>query len=283
MSSSWTVSLKRSIGDEDLTVFLKTWSDLMARECHAHRVWHSMFVRALQAKDTSPGTRFQLASVWAVNMIQGSYSFPGYVAALAARARSDNVRHGLLENAWDESGGTHHEARSHFWLAVRLGRLLGLTDVEMERIQPLQEAHRYVREHQLACTEADFEIGLGMICLIEEFTTPEFTLLFRALQISCETGAGIGPSEFVLGGGAEYFTANIADDERHRQEMPRLVAAALQERGVDLQHDDVLGALAGVLAGVRRSVELRTEFFDGIYRYVMKGGTYHALCRSSSD
>jgi pyrroloquinoline quinone (PQQ) biosynthesis protein C len=51
---------------------------------------------------------FQLASAWAVNMVVGSYCFPCYVAALAARAEDDAVRHGLLENAWDESGGYAH-------------------------------------------------------------------------------------------------------------------------------------------------------------------------------
>lgn len=263
----------------DLSEFLSSWSQLVARECHAHTVWDSKFMRALRQEDFPAAQRFQLAATWSVNMIPGSYCFPAYVAALAARAQSDGVRHGLLENAWDESGGTHHASRSHFWLAVRLGRLLGLSDEDIESLKPLPQAEKYMQEHQRACTDESFEFGLGAICLIEEFTTPEFSALFRALQSACEQGLAMPATEFILRGGAEYFTANIADDERHREQMPRLVAMHLIETGIRLSEANHTIELANIASGMRFSIELRERFFDDIYEHVMRGGTYRDLCR----
>ncbi|MFI5397950.1 MAG: iron-containing redox enzyme family protein [Candidatus Binatia bacterium] len=233
---------------------------------------------ALRQSESLVPTRFQLASAWAVNMVAGSYCFPRYVAALAARAEHDAVRHALLENAWDESGGYAHASRSHFWLAVRLARLLALSDEEIKCIRPLPEAAAYMNEHHQHCASGDFGFALGMICLIEEFTTPEFTLIFKAFLRSCKEGMGMEPDEFVLKGGAEYFTANIADDERHREEMPRLVATWLHSNGVNLgDPDHVERGLEPVRAGVRRSADLRAAFFDGIYHFVQAGGTFRDL------
>jgi pyrroloquinoline quinone (PQQ) biosynthesis protein C len=211
-------------------------------------------------------------------MVVGSYCFPRYVAALAARAEQDAVRHGLLENAWDESGSYNHTSRSHFWLAVRLARLLGLSDIEIERIRPLPEAKAYTDGHYRQCAAGDFGFALGMICLIEEFTTPEFTMIFKAFLRSCKSGIGLDPASFILNGGAEYFTANIADDERHRQEMPRLVATWLFANGINLDNpSEVTKGLEPVRAGARHSANLRQEFFDDIYHFVNAGGMYRDL------
>ena len=250
----------------------------MKVDCHDHPVWRDTFVRSLENPDTNPKDRFMLAATWSVNMVAGSYCFPRYVAALAARAREDGVRHGLLENAWDESGSYGHMCRSHFWLAVKLARLLGLRDREIEMLKPLPEAHTYTDVHFKQCASGDFGFAFGMICLIEEFTTPEFTLIFKSFLRSCREGMGIEPDDFILKGGAEYFTANIADDERHREEMPRLVAAWLNAQGVDLNNSAELQAgLRPVREGVRYSADLRQKFFGGIYRFVHKGGAFGDL------
>lgn len=254
------------------------WRQLMNDECRSHPVWNDTCVRHLTALETDSEIRFGLASVWATNMVVGSYCFPRYVAALAGRAEQDAVRHGLLENAWDESGSHRHTSRSHFWLAVRLARLLGLSDAEIERVRPLPDAQKYTDEHYRQCAAGDFGFAFGMICLIEEFTTPEFTMIFKAFLRSCKAGLGLDPGEFVLKGGAEYFTANIADDERHREEMPRLVATWLHSNGVDLNRPtEVERGLEPVRAGARYSADLRQEFFDGIYRFVGNGGTFRDL------
>src|SRR5262245_11740281 len=98
--------------------FWAAWADLMAIECHNHSIWDGAFAATLRHSAGDSRRAFQMAAVWAVNMVPGSFCFPRYVAALAARAESDAIRHALLENAWDESGGISHKARSHFWLAV---------------------------------------------------------------------------------------------------------------------------------------------------------------------
>jgi pyrroloquinoline quinone (PQQ) biosynthesis protein C len=260
--------------------FRTEWAGLMQNCCHGHPVWKDNFVASLTSSGSTDRLRFHLASVWATNMVVGSYCFPRYVAALAARAEQDAVRHGLLENAWDESGSYNHTSRSHFWLAVRLARLLGLSDIEIERIRPLPEAKAYTDEHYRQCAAGDFGFALGMICLIEEFTTPEFTMIFKAFLRSCKSGIGIDPESFILNGGAEYFTDNIADDKHHREEMPRLVATWLFANGVNLDNpSEVTKGLEPVRAGARHSTKLRQEFFDGIYRFVNAGGT----CRDLVD
>jgi pyrroloquinoline quinone (PQQ) biosynthesis protein C len=254
---------------------------MMMEVCHRHPVWSSSFVRCLREGRKAETERFELAATWLVNMVVGSYCFPRYVAALAARAEPDAVRHGLLENAWDESGGHAHERRSHFWLAVKLARLLGLTDLEIDSIEALPEARMYADEHLRACVSGPFGFGLGMVSLIEEFTTPEFTILLEAFMRSCSAGVGIERVEFVVKGGAEYFGANIADDERHREEMPRIAATWLEGQDVNI-HDRaaIEGGLAVVRKGCERSVDLRSRFFDGIYEFVVRGGTHRDLVRS---
>lgn len=275
------VSLISTVDLHEASVFSRLWEEAVNTNCHSHPVWQEPFVQNLNL-DRDEKQRFALASVWAINMVVGSYCFPRYVAALASRAEHDAVRHGLFENAWDESGGHPHTSRSHFWLAVKLARLLGLSEAEIEQISPLKEAQAYTDEHYNQCVSGDFGFALGMICLIEEFTTREFTLIFKAFLHSCESAIGIEPNDFILKGGAEYFTANISDDERHRQEMPRLVATWLLTNGVDLNNlSEVWEGLEPVRAGIKYSADLRQEFFRGIYNFVDNGSTVRDLISSS--
>lgn len=266
----------RTVAPPLTPAFAQAWKELMQMECHNHSVWQTEFVRDL--KEGDPEVAFQLAAIWSVNMVAGSYCFPRYVAALASRAEEDVIRHGLLENAWDESGSYGHTSRSHFWLAVKLARLLDLSDDEIENIKPIPEAQQYTDLHFKECAEGKFLFALGMICLIEEFTTPEFTLIFKSFLRTCKDGLRFAPDDFVLQGGAEYFTANIADDERHREEMPRIVATWLASQGVNLENREALEVgLEDVRAGVHHSADLRKQFFDGIHRFVSSGGTTRDL------
>lgn len=260
------------------SVFGQIWAESMEIDCHSHPLWRDSFVQTLSSKDSREHFCFALASVWSINMVVGSYCFPRYVAALASRAEQDAFRYGLIENAWDESGAYGHTNRSHFWLAVRLARLLGLSDSEIERILPLPEAQIYTDEHYQQCVSGDFGFALGMICLIEEFTTPEFTLIFKSFLTSARYGLHLDPTDFVLNGGAEYFTANISDDERHRQEMPSLVATWLRAGGINLNDPtEVLKGLEPIRAGAKYSADLRQQFFQGIYKFVSRGGTFRDL------
>jgi pyrroloquinoline quinone (PQQ) biosynthesis protein C len=258
--------------------FKAAWQDMMNEVCHGHSVWQSPFSGVLRDRATDPRLRFNLAATWSVNMLSGSYCFPRYVCALAARAEQDVTRYGLIENAWDEAGSYGHTARSHFWLAVELSRLLGLSDAEITRVRALPESQQYTDEHYRQCAEGEFEFALGMICLIEEFTTPEFTMIFKTFLHSCEVGLGMSPDDFILKGGAEYFTANIADDERHREEMPQIVAAGLRLRGVNLDDATAIRAsLKAVRDGAYYSSSLRQTFFQGIFDFVRAGHTYRDL------
>jgi len=279
-----TISLVGPVEFDPNSTFGQLWGEAMRVDCHNHSLWVDPFACALTSEKNSDEFRFALASVWSINMVVGSYCFPRYVAALAARAQEDSIRYGLLENAWDESGAYAHQTRSHFWLAVRLARLLGLSDQQIEDICPLPEAQEYTDEHHKQCAQGDFGFALGMICLIEEFTTPEFTAIFKTFLSSCESGLGMSKEDFVLKGGAEYFTANISDDERHRQEMPSLVATWLRSTGVDLDSGPaVISALKPVREGARYSAELRRRFFSGIYNFVEHGGRIQDLIDPSQS
>ncbi len=258
--------------------FETIWRTMMDQECHRHCLWQEPFIQHLKTTGENAHLRFKLATVWALNMVLGSYCFPGYVASLAARAESDVVRHGLLENAWDESGGEGHTKRSHFWLAVRLARLLGFSDQAIAKIQVIPAAKIYITAHQEGCASREFDFGLGMISLIEEFTTPEFTLIRDVLIETCEGGLGLNSQEFRERGGEDYFNANIEDDERHREEMPLLVAALLKEKGVDLTNPgQIKVGLRGVRDGIRYSIDLRGEFFGGIYNFVIDEGSLESM------
>jgi pyrroloquinoline quinone (PQQ) biosynthesis protein C len=261
---------------EPADAFWSAWSGLVDRECHHHAIWSSPFAAALRS-DSDAATSFQVAAVWALNMVAGSFCFPRYAAALAGQAESDAIRHALLENAWDESGGVGHTARSHFWLAVRLARLLGASDTDLRKLTPLPAAQAYTDEHYRSCATGSFAEGLGMICLIEEFTTPEFSLVLRALTRTWGEITGRSLDEFLLGGGSEYFTANIADDERHRREMPRIVATWLERNRVDTPKSATSQSFREIRRGMQRSITLRAAFFDEIMAYVHDGGTFATL------
>lgn len=251
--------------------FRDAWQAMMQDNCHNHPVWQTDFVLALRGeKGLSDKKRFSLAKEWSRNMVVGSFCFPRYVAALAARAPLDAVRHGLLENAWDESGSKGHKERSHFWLAVRLAELLGFSAQDVQSIQSIPEAQTYTDTHYKQCSVGQFGFALGMISLIEEFTTPEFTLIKDILLATCNAGLGMTATDFAVKGGTYYFDANIADDERHKEEMPQLVATWLLFQGVDLSNvKELASGLAVVAQGVRYSADLRLQFFEGIFRRVI--------------
>lgn len=258
--------------------FIEAWTQTVNDSCFNHKVWDSDFILSLKNTNLDQTFVFQLAAVWSTNMVHGSYCFPRYSVALAARAEEDSVRYGLIENAWDEAGAYSHHSRSHFWLAVKLARLLQLSDNEIEAIIPLVKGKKYTDEHYRVCSEENFGFGLGTICLIEEFTTPEFSTILNAFLWTVEKGLGISTSEFILNGGAEYFTANISDDERHREEMPKVVATYLLSSGVDLSNrDQIADALIPIKNGMLFSADLRKEFYEDIYNFVVKGGTFRNL------
>tara|TARA_R110002051_G_scaffold165688_2_gene236555 strand:+ start:22133 stop:22999 length:867 start_codon:yes stop_codon:yes gene_type:complete len=254
--------------------FQVTWRSAFDELCHTNPVWISPFFQVMAGADGSSQQRHDMATIWALNMLQGSYAFPSYVAALAARSDIDSVRHGLLENAWDEAGGVHRTSRSHFWLAVRLAECLGFNASLAKALPSLPASHAYMESHKTSATSGDFDEALGMICLIEEFTTPEFSRIATGLISAVNE---IGPKrveDFILDGGGEYFTANISDDERHREEMPKIAATLLAARGVDLDSPSAIQkGLEPILAGSKKSIALRAKFLDEIYQLVMDGLT----------
>jgi len=80
------IALRTSLEQSaDNPIFTEQWNYLMDLECHHHPIWESPFIRLLSCRN-NPRFVYNLASVWAINMVHGSYCFPRYVAAIAARA-----------------------------------------------------------------------------------------------------------------------------------------------------------------------------------------------------
>lgn len=262
--------------------FEEIWREGFNSICHQSSIWQNSFFSVLSDEDSQAEIRSQLASIWSLNMLLGSYSFPRYVSALAARSEVDVVRHGLLENAWDEAGAHNRIGRSHFWLAVRLAECIGFDPSAVDRLPALPSSQSYITEHLQAASSGTFENALGMICLIEEFTTPEFSRIAAGLISAVNELNPDTMSEFILSGGGEYFTANIADDERHREEMPKIVAAHLSSLNIDLNNIQSLRTgLKPIFDGARKSIQLRQEFLDEIYSAVENGMTAQSFWNSS--
>jgi len=256
------------------------WASYAAALRKSHYLWQCKFMSTLEDHSASPQFRLRLLSVWATNMVHVSFNFPRYAATLAARAEEDAVRHGLLENAWDESGGTNHTTRSHVWHAVRLARFVGIADAEIERIEPLSTARRYTAEHlRLAREEPDILFPLGMICLIEAWAVP----LFRFLEKAYETAlvdAEVPLQEFEQHGRV-YFVQNIRDDGRHSVDMPDVLAALLDSRGIPLDdRQRVDQALEPARLGGVYSADLRAQFYDEIFEFVKSGRSERELISS---
>ncbi|GEM_PF-2713411 len=266
--------------------FAEVWRKMMQKECHEHGVWSSSFFRILNDEKGDVCARFELATVWAANMLHGSAMFPNYVLSLASRISPemnlamDTIRHGLVENAWDELGSLGHTKRSHFWLVVRLNQLLGLTEAELQQVKPLDGTLQYVSTHYNECRHGDMRRAMGLLCVIEESTAHEFVMIRDAMVATVEAATGMKQQEFIDREGAEYFNANIEDDERHKLAMPSLVASWLACDGVDMEDAaKIENGLLPFRSGIRWGIALRETFFNAIYHFVQSGGTFRSLVR----
>jgi len=213
-------------------------------------------------------------------MVHISFNFPRYAAILAARTEEDAVRHGLLKNAWDESGGEEHTARSHVWVAARLARFVGVTDEEIERLKPLSSAQKYTEEHLRSAREAeDILFPLGMICLIEAWAVPLFQFLESAWERAL-INAKISPEQFEQHGRI-YFAQNMKDDGRHSVDMADVLVAVLDSRGVPLDDRELIDqALEPAKRGGEYSAHLRAQFYDEVFGFVKTGHTERELIRA---
>jgi pyrroloquinoline quinone (PQQ) biosynthesis protein C len=250
--------------------FKKAWDRIVQEECHNHAIWESEFMKVMTSSVSSPKQAYGLVRLWAINNLIASWSFPRYSLLLAAKAPSDFTRHLLIANAWDESGGSQFPRLSHFRMAVNLCQLFGFNKDEIENPKPLNTTKEHVNGHFQSCKNDSFEFGIGMLCLIEEMTTPEFTRILNSLTKSWENGSGKALPDFILSGSA-YFTENIEADERHRLEMAEIVAANLKIKGVNLEDEQqVEKALEPVRDGMKKSIQLRHDFLEGVFREAKK-------------
>jgi len=250
--------------------FKNVWDRIVENECHSNAIWESNFMKIVTSSHSSSKQAYELVRLWAINNLIASWSFPRYSLLLAAKAPSDFIRHLLIANAWDESGGSQFPRLSHFRMAVDLCKLFGFNKDEIENPKPLKTIKEHVNGHFESCLNDSFEFGLGMLCLIEEMTTPEFIRILNSLTKSWEIGSGKALTDFILGGSA-YFTENIEADERHRLEMAEIVAASLKIKGINLEDEiEVTKALEPVRNGMKKSIGLRHNFLEGVFSEIQK-------------
>lgn len=243
--------------------------ELVETHLNQHRIWKSDFFRVLEDKSQDPKKVWKMLFVWTENMMAASYGFQGYVLNLAARANVESVRRLLLMNAFEELGDIEYPGRSHFQMVCNLSRLIGVPEEFIGKPRLLPTSVKHVETHLAKCRGegASFLHGLGMIFLIEHLTRLEFERVLVAFINWWEKGTGRPLSEFALGNGVAYFTANIEADDGHAEDVAEMIEATLRDlNGIDLTNEAALvGPLAEIAAGMEESITLRDGFVEGCY------------------
>jgi len=248
--------------------------ELVERHLTQHPIWKSDFFRTLEDFSQDPQKVWRMLFVWTENMMAASYGFQGYVLNLAARAKVEGVRRLLLENAFEELGDIEYPGRSHFQMVCNLSRLVGVPEEFIGKPRLLPTSIKHVETHLAQCREtgAPFEHGLGMVFLIENLTREEFRRVLEAFIHWWEKGSGRPLSEFAVGNGVSYFTANMEADDGHAEDVARMIEATFREvLKVDITDEAALaGPLATIAAGMDESITLRTGFVQGVYDSVFR-------------
>lgn len=253
------------------TLLYRKLDELVETHLNQHPIWKSDFFRVLDDKTQDPKKVWEMLLVWTENMMAASYGFQGYVLNLAARAPVESVRRLLLMNAFEELGDIEYPGRSHFQMVCDLSRLIGVPEQYIGNGKPrlLPTSVKHVETHLAQCREtgAPFLHGLGMVFLIENLTRLEFQRVLVAFINWWEKGTGRPLSEFALGNGVAYFTANIEADDGHAEDVAEMIETTLHDvHGINVTNEAALaGPLAEIAAGMDESITLRMGFVQGCF------------------
>lgn len=245
-------------------------------------LWDDPFAQTLKMPDKDPHLTWKLLKTWTEQMWHGSMAFPNYVGYLLGRVKPHIAGRSLAINAAVERGYPD-ESRSHYMLAVDLLRTMGLAEDEIAAIPILPESRDYIYGHLAASRDGDLIEAVGLLGLgIEALTTKEFSLLCGAYSAVAEKmGPVRNPIQATKSLG--YFYENVSADIQHASEFMEIAWALYntppeqrayrlgQQSGEPSEQREPLDEYFMKLrTGANRSLTLRRNFFNGVYREASK-------------
>jgi quercetin dioxygenase-like cupin family protein/pyrroloquinoline quinone (PQQ) biosynthesis protein C len=170
-------------------------------------------------------------------------SFTRFIAAVMAGCDSDLFRARLSQNLWEEGGGCEPMRRHAQLFRNFLQHSLGVPDVDQITYAPFTRL--FVRDYLEQSLRLDPVAAAAFLAIGTEGIVPRVYEIMR-------TGlrrAGIPDAEL------EFFTLHIACDDDHAVTLEQLMVS----------HADRPGWLEACATGITRALDLRSEFFDGLF------------------
>ncbi|HSR99664.1 MAG TPA: iron-containing redox enzyme family protein [Kofleriaceae bacterium] len=170
-------------------------------------------------------------------------SFTRFISAVMTNCENDLFRAQLSENLWEEGGGCAPERR-HAEIFRRF--LTGSLEVDVDHIAYAPFTRQFVREYLDFAVRGDAIEGAAFLSLgTEGIVARMYTVMRSGLR-----EAGIPEAEL------EFFDIHIACDDAHAVTLERMMASYAREPGW----------YSACVAAARRALDLRTEFFAGLYQ-----------------
>ncbi|WP_438014237.1 iron-containing redox enzyme family protein [Sorangium sp. So ce315] len=196
---------------------------------------------------------------WVKQWYFDSRTFPSVIAQIAASATYFYDARQFMGANLAEELGEFNPAREHPVLVRKLGRALGVTDEEMEFVEPYPETLLYVEYRQHLVRDHHWLEALAAGSYAIELTIPgRFRKIARALrqQLGLDDDA---LEVFHIHAGDDRLELNYGGDVKHAAEASNLirkyaVTAEMQER---------------VRLAVWRSVEARKVYQGGLFREII--------------
>jgi pyrroloquinoline quinone (PQQ) biosynthesis protein C/quercetin dioxygenase-like cupin family protein len=172
-----------------------------------------------------------------------SKNFSRFIAAVMANCDNDLFRAQISENLWDEGGGCQPERRHAEIFRSFLRRSLGIEQPDAIKHAPY--ARHFVREYLEFCLRADPTSSAAFLSLgTEDIVARLYEIMLVGLR-----KVGIPDGEL------EFFHIHISCDDDHARTLENVM---LSYAGDPSWFDACQAAMT-------RALDLRTEFFDGIF------------------
>ncbi|MDI3291368.1 iron-containing redox enzyme family protein [Polyangium sp. 15x6] len=196
---------------------------------------------------------------WVKQWYFDSRTFPSVIAQIAANCTYFYDARQFMGANLAEELGEFDPAREHPVLVRKLGRALGVTDEEMEFVEPYPETLLYVEYRQHLVRDHHWLEALAAGSFAIELTIPgRFRKIARALaeQVGLDDDA---LEVFHIHAGDERLELDYGGDVKHAMEASNLirkyaVTAEMQER---------------VRLAVWRSIEARKVYQAGLFREIV--------------
>lgn len=206
-----------------------------------HPLWSNQLCRASAAGALT----FEDLRILFAQYYLYSKNFTRYLAALMANCEDDLHRAHLVHNLWEEGGMRDPEQRHAEMFRVFLTDSLGL---DLNAIDYLDSTKHFVREYLDFCKHAHPAAASAFLSLgTENMVARLYKILATGLR-----RAGI-PEEQLT-----FFHIHMECDDEHGEIIQDIMMSYAHIPGwYDMVHD-----------AVRRALDLRNTFFDGIYDHI---------------